>query len=103
MMWGWEDGWSWGWGMGWMMIFGWLVPLLFLGLVVWLVTQAVGGGRGGNMYQPPAPPHLPPAPPHPRETPLEVAQRRYASGELSRDEFIRIRDDLGGGGAAPPA
>jgi putative membrane protein len=28
------------------------------------------------------------------ETPLEVAQRRYASGEISREEFQRIRDDL---------
>ncbi len=29
------------------------------------------------------------------ETALEVAQRRYASGEISREEFQRIRDDLG--------
>jgi hypothetical protein len=29
------------------------------------------------------------------ETPLEMAQRRYASGEISRDEFQRIREDLG--------
>ena len=28
------------------------------------------------------------------ETPLEVAQRRYASGEISREEFQRIREDL---------
>ncbi len=27
-------------------------------------------------------------------TPLEVAQRRYANGEISRDEFQRIREDL---------
>jgi putative membrane protein len=29
------------------------------------------------------------------ETPLAAAQRRYANGEISRDEFQRIRDDLG--------
>lgn len=29
-----------------------------------------------------------------QESPLEVAQRRYASGEISREEFQRIRDDL---------
>ncbi len=28
------------------------------------------------------------------ETPLEMAQRRYASGEISRDDFQRIREDL---------
>ena len=29
------------------------------------------------------------------ETPLEVAQRRYAAGEISREEFWHIREDLG--------
>ncbi len=29
------------------------------------------------------------------ESPLEVAQRRYAGGEISREEFQHIRDDLG--------
>ncbi|MEE8422279.1 MAG: SHOCT domain-containing protein [Dehalococcoidia bacterium] len=29
------------------------------------------------------------------ETPLEAVQRRYANGEISREEFQRIRDDLG--------
>lgn len=28
------------------------------------------------------------------ESPLEVAQRRYAAGEIGRDEFQRIREDL---------
>ncbi len=31
-----------------------------------------------------------------RETPLEIAQRRYAAGEITQDEFERIRKDLGG-------
>ena len=29
------------------------------------------------------------------ESPLEVARRRYAAGEISREEFWRIREDLG--------
>jgi len=29
------------------------------------------------------------------ESPIEVAQRRYAAGEISRNEFQRIREDLG--------
>ena len=92
----WDHDWSWGWGFGGMMLFGWLVPLLFLGLVVWLVIQAVERGRGGGSLPPSGGPRR-------EETPLEVAQRRYAAGELPRDEFLRIRDDLGGGGASPPA
>lgn len=28
------------------------------------------------------------------ERPLEIARRRYAKGEITREEFERIRDDL---------
>ncbi len=28
------------------------------------------------------------------ETPLQAAQRRYANGEINREEFQRIREDL---------
>jgi len=30
------------------------------------------------------------------ETPLEIARRRYASGEITAEEFERIKKDLGG-------
>lgn len=33
-----------------------------------------------------------------RETPLEILARRFASGEISADEYERARDLLGGGG-----
>ncbi|MEK7247832.1 MAG: SHOCT domain-containing protein [Chloroflexota bacterium] len=29
------------------------------------------------------------------ETPLDIARRRYAAGEISREEFEQIRRDLG--------
>lgn len=106
MMWdAWDGGWSWGWGMGLMMVFGWLVPLLLLGLIVYAVVQVADRGRGGAVVYSPPQPGAPPAPPAVgrAETPLDVAQRRYASGEISREEFVRIRDDLGGGGGAPAA
>jgi putative membrane protein len=31
-----------------------------------------------------------------RETPLEILQRRYASGDIGRDEYEQKRRDLGG-------
>ncbi|WP_287155051.1 SHOCT domain-containing protein [Candidatus Solincola tengchongensis] len=31
-----------------------------------------------------------------RETPLDIARRRYAAGEISPEEFERLKADLGG-------
>jgi uncharacterized membrane protein len=36
--------------------------------------------------------------PAPLETPVQILERRYAAGELDRDEFLRRKDDL-----TPPA
>jgi putative membrane protein len=36
------------------------------------------------------------AAPGPKETPLEIAQRRYAAGEITQEEFGRIKQDLSG-------
>ncbi len=72
-------------GMGWWMIFGgvfWLVTLALIAYVfVALLAPALG--RGGPSERE-----------RPRESPLEIAQRRYAGGEISREEFERIRDGL---------
>ncbi|MHB8588353.1 MAG: SHOCT domain-containing protein [Candidatus Dormibacteraceae bacterium] len=38
------------------------------------------------------------ATPAARETPLEILARRFASGEITADEYERGRDLLGGGG-----
>ena len=38
------------------------------------------------------------APPPARETPLEILARRFASGEITAEEYRRARDLLGGGG-----
>jgi uncharacterized membrane protein len=38
------------------------------------------------------------APPPGRETPLEILARRFASGEITAEEYQRARDLLEGGG-----
>jgi uncharacterized membrane protein len=38
------------------------------------------------------------APPSGRETPLEILARRFASGEITAEEYQRARDLLEGGG-----
>ncbi|MGC9272011.1 SHOCT domain-containing protein, partial [Acidiphilium sp.] len=58
------------------------VPLLILGIIVWLIIRAGGSlpaGRSG------------PAKP---ETAREVLDRRYAAGEINREDYLRMRQDL---------
>ena len=68
-------GWMWGLGMG----IGGVVMLVFWGaLLVGLVllVRAVGGGRSEQSL------------------PLDVLKRRYAAGQITREEFEEIRKDL---------
>jgi putative membrane protein len=83
---GWNMGFEWGWG-GWLL--GGLMMLLFWGGVITLALFAVralvhsdqgrvGAGseiRGG-------------------ETALEILQKRYARGEINRQEYKDMRHDL---------
>ena len=70
-------GWMWGLGMG----FGGLVMLAFWGLVVVgviLLIRSMGGFPGGQWH----------------ETPLNVLKRRYAAGQLTREQYEQMRKDL---------
>jgi putative membrane protein len=61
---------------------GWMFigPAIIIGLIVWAVV-AVSRREG------------PPAAGEKR-TPLDIAKERYARGEITRDEFERLRKDL---------
>lgn len=91
----WGRGYGYGWGgmMGPWMMGGWgfpflggIVMLLFWGLViagiVWLV-QSLSRGAGPGISAPPA------------ESPLEILKRRYAKGEISKEQFEEMKRDLG--------
>ena len=69
-------------GMGWWMVFGGMLWILFWGALVYLLFSLArrDGGAGRE----------------PQRDPLEVAKLRYAKGEISREEFERIREDLRG-------
>jgi putative membrane protein len=63
------------------MIFLWLLVPLGIGAAIW---SAVARGRGR-------------APGRQAESSLEILQRRYAQGEITREEFLERRETLQGG------
>lgn len=82
------------WGFG---LFGlmWLVvPVLIVLVIVWAVQSR-------PMHAPP-PPGAPPPMAPPRETPLDILARRFASGEITAEEYQKARDLLQGGNPPPP-
>jgi putative membrane protein len=49
-------------------------------LVVWVVRSSSQRGTGSSSHGPDA---------------LEIARRRYASGEISKEQFEQLKNDLG--------
>ena len=71
-------------GMGWWMLFGSVWFVLFWGLIIWAVYSVISKLSGGQSNQ------------GSREgSPLDIARRRYARGEITKDQFDQIRRDLG--------
>ena len=68
-------------GMGIWMLFGivfWILIIVgIVLLVVWVVQKALGGGAGGT-----------------EGSALEILKKRYASGEISKEEFEEKKRDL---------
>jgi len=74
-------------------LLGLIGPLVMLGLIV-LVVWAVTRSSPRPMA---APPYAPPPQTAPgRESPMDILQRRFASGEISADEYQKARDLLKG-------
>jgi putative membrane protein len=71
-------GWGYGWPMGWFMI--WWCPLAFgiVGIAVWVAARTVAGSRMAPSG----------------ESPETVLKRRYATGEIDKEEFERRLTDL---------
>jgi putative membrane protein len=66
--------------MGWWMIFGGIWMVIFWGAVNWLVIWGVGQLSGGSRRS--------------DDNPLEIARARYARGEITREQFEQLRQDL---------
>jgi putative membrane protein len=79
MMWPYGYGGGWGW-----MIGGWIMMVVFWGLVIVGIVALVraANNRGGG------------AEPKDKETSVEVLRRRYAAGELTKEQFEEMKRDV---------
>ena len=73
------DGWGWGWGMGIIHCLLWWA-ILIMGIIV--LARLLGRDSSRAATAPPA------------ETALDLLKKRYARGEIGRDEFEEKRRDL---------
>jgi len=71
--------WDAGSSMGWWMLFGGVLWLVFLGTLVYLFTEVFDRTTGPGSQ---------------RESPLEIAKRRYAAGEITKEQYEQLRKDL---------
>jgi len=93
MVWGWVAGPTgyYGWGMGPGMMGGFgsmffmpIIGIVVLGLIIWAVIAATRGSFSQSGSTPPSQP----------DSALEVLRRRYARGEINKQEFEEKMKDL---------
>jgi putative membrane protein len=70
---------------GWGLLFNGVLWIGLIALGIWLLARLFPTG-GGNRRDPERAER--------RETPLEILQRRYARGEITKEEYETVRHDL---------
>lgn len=75
-----------GWGM-WMIPWGWVLGVVLVVVLFYALT-----GRAGQRPSEPGGSHVEEK--RDLETPLDVLKKRYARGEISREDFEQIKKDL---------
>ena len=64
--------------MGWWMVLWWVSGLAIVVVLIWAIARAAGGGSS----------------PRAEDSPEAILKRRYARGELDREEYQRRLEDL---------
>lgn len=63
--------------------FGWIFWLVILGVIVWLAVTLINRSTGPKYREYKT-----------KDTPLDVLRRRYARGEISKEEFREMKAEL---------
>ena len=57
----------------------WIIFLILIGLVIYLVVQGARSKTSESSF---------------RETPMDILKKRYAKGEITKEEFEKMKKDL---------
>ncbi len=76
---GWERGHMMNYGFGYGGMFMWILFLIVLGVAIYFIIQALKSKNVIGQAQ---------------DTPLDILKRRYAKGEITKEEFDRTKKDL---------
>jgi putative membrane protein len=68
-------------GFGVMMWYGWIFWIIIIGIVVYLIVKLANRSSSGSNNQS-------------NDTPMDILKKRYARGEISKEEFENIKKDL---------
>lgn len=74
-------GFGYGYG-GWFMSIVWIVFIVMLGFLLFQMMRGQGGTPGAPSGGP-------------AESPLDILKRRYANGEITREQFDSMKRDIG--------
>ncbi len=75
----WGDGPMMNYGFGYGGMFMWIIFLILLGVAIYFIVQTVKNKNISGDVQ---------------ETPLSILKKRYAKGEITKEEFDRMKKDL---------
>jgi len=67
------------WGTIW---FGWIFRIAVIGLIVWLIVRTLNRNNQSHNNQ------------QVKETPTDILKRRYAKGEINKEQFEIMKKDL---------